>query len=162
MYNQQPLPFYMAYPMPHMLDMEQEQEREASLMKSYYPQVAMRIQEYVERECDKMEYEGSMMYDEYPDKHMMEQLSAKIEEKLDQTMVEQPMEAQPMEVQPMEGQSMEAQNWNWNYDNDYYRDRYDRYDRYRPGRGYGELINVLLFNEIFRRRCRRGRCRRYF
>ncbi len=36
-------------------------------MKSMYPQTAKKVLPYVEDECDRMEYEGSMMYDEYPD-----------------------------------------------------------------------------------------------
>ena len=36
-------------------------------MKSLYPAAAKRLIPYIEEECDRMEYEGSMMYDEYPD-----------------------------------------------------------------------------------------------
>ena len=36
-------------------------------MKSMYPDEVKRILPYVENECDRMEYEGSMIYDEYPD-----------------------------------------------------------------------------------------------
>ena len=33
-----------------------------------YPLMARRLQPYVEEGCDRLEYEGSMMYDEYPDR----------------------------------------------------------------------------------------------
>ena len=33
-----------------------------------YPWMARRLQPYVEECCDRLEYEGSMMYDEYPDR----------------------------------------------------------------------------------------------
>ena len=33
-----------------------------------YPLMAIRLQPYVEECCDRLEYEGSMMYDEYPDR----------------------------------------------------------------------------------------------
>lgn len=33
-----------------------------------YPLMARRLQPYVEACCDRLEYEGSMMYDEYPDR----------------------------------------------------------------------------------------------
>ena len=36
-------------------------------MKSLYPAAAKRLIPYIEEECDRLEYEGSMMYDEYPD-----------------------------------------------------------------------------------------------
>ena len=44
------------------------QEDEFNLMKSYYPQTVQRIQERVEEECDLLDYEGSRLYDEYPDR----------------------------------------------------------------------------------------------
>lgn len=37
-------------------------------MKSIYPDTAKRVLPYMEEECDRMEYDGSMMYDEYPDR----------------------------------------------------------------------------------------------
>ena len=103
-------------------DQEQMQEREARLMKSFYPRTAAQVQSLVERECDRMEYDGSMMYDEYPDKFMMEHICRKIEEE-------------------MENSEINAQ------------------EKRRPE--LSDLIRVLFFNEMYRRRCRRRRCR-YF
>lgn len=135
MYNQQPMPFHMTYPVSYMFENEQNQEHEAQLMKSYYSNLAARIQDRVERECDKMEYEGSIMYDEYPDKLMMAQISSRIEEQIQND---------------LERGELENQEWN-------------DYHRHHHGEGrFNDLIGVLLFNEIFRRRCRHGRCRRYF
>ncbi|GHT84061.1 hypothetical protein FACS18947_0970 [Bacteroidia bacterium] len=189
-YNKQPMPFYMAYPMPQMMHMEQEQERETQLMKTYYPQVAARIQECVERECDQMEYEGSRMYDEYPDKQMIEQLCEKIEQKL------QRMPEAGNAVLPYGGgeelsaqypscsseNRMEMQQWRHDH---FYRDDHRGWPDDRRGwkddrrewkddrrewkddrRGWPDdrrdLVRILLLNEIFRRRCRNGRCKRYF
>ena len=55
-----------------------ELEKEFSLMKSYYPETARKIQEKVEEECDLLDYEGSRMYDEYPDRYMLYHLGKKI------------------------------------------------------------------------------------
>ena len=74
MYIEKPLPFYAAYPFFMEMDQEKEQERDMQVMKSYYSKTAAAIQELVEQECDRMEYDGSMMFDEYPDKLMMEHL----------------------------------------------------------------------------------------
>ena len=41
-----------------------EYERDMERMKQMYPDKAKKVQRYVEDECDKMEYEGSMMFDE--------------------------------------------------------------------------------------------------
>ena len=67
---EQPIPFYMAYPFLLPLDQEQAQEKDLQVMKSFYSRRAARIQEKADRECDRMEYDGSMMFDEYPDKFM--------------------------------------------------------------------------------------------
>ena len=77
---EQPIPFYMAYPFLLPLDQEQAQEKDLQVMKSFYSRRAARIQEKADRECDRMEYDGSMMFDEYPDKFMMEHLCRKIEQ----------------------------------------------------------------------------------
>ena len=37
-------------------------------VKEMYPIAFMTIQDWVERECDKQEFAGSLMFDEYPDK----------------------------------------------------------------------------------------------
>lgn len=61
------LPYYMAYPMPLQYDDDRIEQRDLDYMKSMYPETAKRILPYVEDECDRMAYEGSVVYDEYPD-----------------------------------------------------------------------------------------------
>ena len=126
----QSFPFYMPYPIWMPIEQEREQEKDREVMKSYYSRRAAMIQEKVERECDRMEYDGSMMFDEYPDKFMMEHLCGKIEKEL-------------LEEEQEEMKELEMQNR-------------------RGGNDLRDLIGVLLFNEMYRRRCRHRRCRRYF
>ncbi|CCZ35255.1 putative uncharacterized protein [Firmicutes bacterium CAG:646] len=126
----QSFPFYMPYPIWMPFEQEREQEKDREVMKSYYSRRAAMIQEKVERECDRMEYDGSMMFDEYPDKFMMEHLCGKIEKEL-------------LEEEQEEMKELEMQNR-------------------RIGNDLRDLIGVLLFNEMYRRRCRHRRCRRYF
>ena len=71
-------PFYASYANPMLYRGEKEQEEEFSLMKSYYPETARRIQEKVEEECDLLDYEGSWLYDEHPDRYMLYHLGRKI------------------------------------------------------------------------------------
>lgn len=125
MYYEQPLPFYMAYPFPQFYEDDREQERDRRVMRSYYSRQAMKIQELVDRECDRMEYEGSMMFDEYPDKFMMEHICTRIEQ--DFRSRESEKETQAMDC-----------------------------------RGLKDLIGVILYNEMYRRRSRRRKRRRYF
>lgn len=61
------LPYYMTYPMPFIYDDEKIARRDLDYMKSLYPGSAKRLIPYIEDECDRMMYDGSMMYDEYPD-----------------------------------------------------------------------------------------------
>ena len=61
------LPYYMAYPMPLLYDDEKIDRRDFEYMKSMYPTMAKKVLPYVEEECERMEYDGSVIYDEYPD-----------------------------------------------------------------------------------------------
>ena len=121
MYYDKFFPFYMTYANPSLYSGERIQEQEFALMKSYYPETARRIQEKVEEECQLLDYEGSRMYDEYPDKFMMHQLFSHIKK-------------------DMQGE-LETQEIS-----DAFLD---------------DLIQVILYQEISRRRCRRRRCRGY-
>ena len=58
----------MAYPMPLLYDDERQNQRDYEYMKSVYPGTAKRLIPYIEEECDRLEYTGSVMYDEYPDR----------------------------------------------------------------------------------------------
>ena len=46
----------------------QMSDRDIDYVKEMYPVAFMTIQDWVERECDKQEFAGSLMFDEYPDK----------------------------------------------------------------------------------------------
>ena len=122
MYFEPYFPFHAAYANPLLYEGERMQEEEFKLMKSYYPQTVQRIQERVEEECDLLDYEGSRLYDEYPDKYMLYHLSSRIKES----------------IQPEISSEAVRESF------------------------LDELIQVMLYQEISRRRCRRHRCRRYF
>lgn len=122
MYFEPYFPFHATYSNPFMYEGERMQEEEFKLMKSYYPQTVQRIQERVEEECDLLDYEGSRLYDEYPDKYMLYHLSSRIKES----------------IQPEISSEAVRESF------------------------LDELIQVMLYQEISRRRCRRHRCRRYF
>ena len=62
------LPFYMAYPVPLLYNDDRNARRDYDYMKSIYPDTAKRVLPYMEEECDRMEYDGSMLPDEYPDR----------------------------------------------------------------------------------------------
>ena len=53
--------------MPLLYDDDKIEKRDFEYMKSLYPEMAKKVLPHVEEECDHMEYEGSVIYDEYPD-----------------------------------------------------------------------------------------------
>ena len=66
------LPFYMAYPVPLLYNDDRNARRDYDYMKSIYPDTAKRVLPYMEEECDRMEYDGSMMYEENPGAWLMD------------------------------------------------------------------------------------------
>ncbi len=85
------LPFYMTYDLPRLWDDESLNQRDYEYMKSAYPDTAKRMLPYVEVECDRMEYAGSMMFDEYPDQLQLRMMCRRIFDKV-KTQEEQPGE----------------------------------------------------------------------
>ena len=77
------LPFYMAYPVPLLYNDDRNARRDYDYMKSIYPDTAKRVLPYMEEECDRMEYDGSMMYDEYPDRLQLRLMCRRIYDKAD-------------------------------------------------------------------------------
>ena len=78
----QRLPYYMAYPMPLQYDDERIERRDFEYMKSMYPITVKRILPYVEMECDRMAYAGSVIYDEYPDQLQIRMMCKRIYDKM--------------------------------------------------------------------------------
>lgn len=78
------LPFYMAYPVPLLYNDDRNARRDYDYMKSIYPDTAKRVLPYMEEECDRMEYDGSMMYDEYPDRLQLRLMCRRIYDKAEE------------------------------------------------------------------------------
>ena len=68
----QKTPFYMTYPMRNLYLTEMEYEKDMERMKELYPREVHQLQKLVEHRCDMLEYEGSRIYDENPDRYMLE------------------------------------------------------------------------------------------
>ncbi len=93
-------------------------------LQELFPREAREIQVYIKEQCDQMEYEGSAMFDEYPDRYTIESVCKKV------------------------------------------------YGHMHPeeeltGMGYYksplyQLIQVMLIEEMYFRRCRHRRCRRRY
>lgn len=128
-----------AYPNVYLEEMETE--RDMQKLKEMYPEVAKDILVHVEDECDKMEYDGSLMFDAYPDRVMLMRIRDNIYDKV--------KDKYPVEEMDDRDEAMEMQQ--------------EGRRRYPPRKNWlGDLIDVLLFQEMHHRRCRRRNCgRRY-
>ncbi|MCI7812098.1 MAG: hypothetical protein SO016_02635 [Lachnospiraceae bacterium] len=136
-----PMPYYQAYgQMPDYYMEDQENERDMERMKEMYPDIAKEIAKHVEEECDKMEYEGSMMFDEVPDKVMMRRIAGTIYDKVkDQYQVEETEDQDEALMMNQEARKRYPPRKNW----------------------LGDFVETMLYQEIHRRRCRRRGCRRW-
>lgn len=96
---------------------EDELERDRDYLTQMFPAKARLIMVLIEDACDRLEYEGSPMFAEYPDKDTVRGIADRM------------------------------------YDKVKYKDNDD---------GLRQLIEVMLCNEMYLRRCRYKRRRRFF
>ena len=141
------LPYYMAYPMPLLYDDDKIEKRDFEYMKSMYPMTAKRVLPYVEDECDRMEYTGSVIYDEYPDQLQIRMMCNRIYEKV-KDMADPEDDPQGDPPRNMRGGSQGNMRGGS--------------QRNPQGDQLRDLIQVLLFHELFRRRNDNRRARRRF
>lgn len=167
----QKMPFYMTYPMQNIFLEEAEYERDMAQLKNMYPQEVRGIQSLVDEECDKMEYEGSLMFDEVPDRLMLRQVCDRIYRQMMEDSdsnaaqsidfeAEQYEEVETEELRvvgqrPHQGPPPFAPPAGMPH-------RPPHRPTHRPDRGVKNLIEVLLFHEMHNRRCRHRRCRRWW
>lgn len=55
-----------------------EIEEDNAYLNYLYPKVTQKLQEISSEYCDRMEYEGSLMYDAYPDKLSLQRIATRI------------------------------------------------------------------------------------
>ena len=115
------LPYYMTYPMPFPYEDERIERRDAEYLKSMYPMTVKRILPYVEAECDRMAYAGSVIYDEYPDQLQIRMMCNRVYDKV----------------------------------------RTQELDIKDPGEWLKDFVQIVVFQELFRRRSDYRKRRRY-
>ncbi|WP_099467280.1 hypothetical protein [Konateibacter massiliensis] len=146
------MPYYAGMRFPADTGEEDLLERDTEYMKSLFPTQAKTIQALVEEECDKLEYEGSIMFDEYPDRLGLRKIGTDIYNQIVKEEVEE-------EEKEPDADDIYMMNYGFHY-----RPPVSHRNQCRGGSCGGgptrDLIDVLLFNEIFQRRCRHNRCRR--
>ncbi len=72
------LPFYMTYQAPLTQTDENQMMRDLEYFQQLYPSEARLLQREIRKVIDIMDYEGSLIYDEYPDRFAMQKLAKDI------------------------------------------------------------------------------------
>ena len=126
MYERKILPFYMTYPLPMYYQEEDSMLRDLEYLQQMYPVEAKKYQKMIASMLDKLDYEGSLIYDEYPDRLQLYKLSADILDRIRR----QEKAAQDKDGNPDSAISDTAEKWEW----------------------IGDLVQILLFYEIYKRR----------
>ena len=134
----QPRPFFMQPEFSEIMEEQKQVERDLRTLQSMYPNAARTLLPYVAEECDKMEYEGSPMYAEYPDPttiyRIQDRIYQQVKNQFDVT------EEAPDEILALQ---------------------FDHRRRDTRGKNWlDDLARVLLLQEMHHRRCRRRGCRR--
>lgn len=112
-------------------------------LQELYPDIAKEILRYAEEACDELEYEGSMMYDEQPDKIQFRNIAGKIYDKM--------KEKYPVQENNDRDENLEMLPEN------------EKEKRYPPGESWlGDMVQVVLLQEMCRRREERRKQRRWY
>lgn len=78
MYRNSVIPFYLAYPdYPMYLD-EYRKMQDLEYLQAMYPATVKAYQKKINQVLDRIDYEGSMIYDEYPDRISLYKLASDI------------------------------------------------------------------------------------
>lgn len=134
MYERKILPFYMTYPLPMFYQEEDSIIRDLEYLQQMYPAEAKKYQKIIASILDKLDYEGSMIYDEYPDRWQLYKLSMEILDRIKRE--EEKGKTAGGEGEEAQTVSDSKEKWEW----------------------VGDMIQILLFYEIYKRRhnSRRG------
>lgn len=127
------LPFYMAYPLPMYYQEEDTVTRDLEYLQQMYPSEAKRYQKVIADVLNQMDYEGSCIYDEYPDKWQLYRLTQIIMDKIkrmecgDNAVTEDGVNGQGA---GNEASGVKDKPWEW----------------------IEEFVQVLLYYEIYKKR----------
>lgn len=121
MHERKILPFYMTYPLPMYYQEEDSIIRDLEYLQQMYPKEARKYQKLIASILDKLDYDGSLIYDEYPDRWQLYKLSMDILDRI---------KRQEIKEDGSVGKEESPEKWEW----------------------IGDLVQILLFYEIYKRR----------
>lgn len=82
MKDQKILPFYMSYPLPIAFEDDRDMVKDLEYLQQMYPIGSKRLLAEVNKALSILDYEGSMIYDQYPDRFMLYKMGKDILESL--------------------------------------------------------------------------------
>ena len=146
-----------------LMQLAKQDEEDLARMKELYPARIREILAEVERACDTMEYEGSIMFDEMPEKQRILDMADGIRRK---------MEGQKEKWEQEQSRLQEEDIYVMNHEYGVSQRRPPQPppgpsrppmppQPPRPSDWFGDLVQVLLQNEMYHRRCRHRSCRRW-
>lgn len=173
---------------------DREERRELEYWKQLYPAQVRQVQREVEHQCDLMDYEGSAIYDEYPDRIALARLCEAVYQALMQEGAANQMDMYPVgmperpnrapgrhpadmeETDSGQAQDMERMPESEEQDDGAIAPEEESEEAFdfrtahgvemmqigRDRRSVQDLIEVLLYNEIYHRRCRRRQNRSWY
>lgn len=150
--------YYNGLYYPNSMDSSIEDNQEIEYWKSMYPEKMKKIQRYVEEALEEEDYKGSFIYDEHPDKSRVRQ----IEDKIYNRMMQDGEWSNQSELYDVEMPQFEAELI-----------RPPRppmpskpYPSSRPSQPNNwlkDIVAILLYQELYHRRCNRKGCfRKYY
>lgn len=159
------IPFYMTYPMQNLYQTEMEYEKDMERMKDLYPRAVKELLPRIEERCDELEYEGSRIYDENPDRLMMEREIQKLYEEMKQS-PNKPFETEELKEEADAFALHLPEGWMMPQEEA----AGDLQAQWKPGPNPAPpcrdwlcgLVGVLFEDEIYKRRCRYRRCHRWW
>lgn len=127
------LPFYMAYPLPLYYQEEDTVTRDLEYLQQMYPAEAKRYQKVIAEILNQIDYDGSVIYDEYPDKWQLYRLTKTVMDKIRRMDgINEAVPSQNLQAENT-GTASPAEN-----------------DKY--GENFEDFVQVLLYYEIYKKR----------
>jgi len=148
--------------------------RDMDYWQQLYPEQTRRIQREISHQCDLLDYEGSIMYDEYPDRITLSRICESVYQALMQKGIINNPSAPNQEfihdhasqTDDMDDDDSSANGQNYQPIGSVDMMQYPRRDRGNrpdgPSRTLQDLIEVMLYHEMHQRRRRRRRNRRWW
>ena len=144
-------------------DNMEDADKDWDYMRQMYPMAAKQILGEIEEECDKLEYDGSCMYDEYPDRVYLSRIVDKVYDKV-KHLIDDDTFVSPESLNSSENTEYStAETIQYTqFFRDERRDERERRESSRRRFNSRDLIEILLINEMLHRRRRFRSRRRWF